>query len=94
MQYTEDDMNDLFRKAAEGYSPKKGDSNWQDISDRIAEHYNKKQFAPAKKTGIHKKYIALIFLFISIGGGLVIFKNTSFNKRIFSADKNKATSKE
>ncbi|MEO6453542.1 MAG: outer membrane beta-barrel protein [Ginsengibacter sp.] len=94
MQHTEDDMNDLFRKAAEGYSPKKGDSNWQDISDRITEHYKRNQLVPAKKTGISRKYVVLIFLFISATGGWIIFKNTSFNKRAFSADKNKATSKE
>ncbi|MEP6597366.1 MAG: outer membrane beta-barrel protein [Ginsengibacter sp.] len=92
MQYTEDDMNDLFRKAAEGYAPKKGDSNWQDISDRITEHYKEKQLGPAKKTSISKTYIALIFLFISITGGWIVFKNTSFDKRVFSGDKNKSTS--
>ncbi|MEO6330448.1 MAG: hypothetical protein ABIO55_16050 [Ginsengibacter sp.] len=92
MQYTEDDLNDLFRKAADDYSPKKGDSNWQDISDRLTEHYKKNQLAPVKKPGISRKYIALIFLCISVSGGWIIFKNTGFDKIASFVNKNKPTS--
>lgn len=36
MQYVEDDMNDLFRRAADKYTPNPGDSGWKTIQPQLS----------------------------------------------------------
>ena len=90
MQNIEYDMDDLFRKAAEDYPLKSGDSNWESVSKKIAEHNYEAKPARTTRTGISRKYINLIFLFIGLTGGWFIFKNTGVKERIFPSVKNDA----
>ncbi len=88
MQDIEHDMDDLFRRAAENYPLKAGNSNWESISTKINEHHNEAKAEKSIRTGLSRKYILLIFLFTGLVVGWFIFKNTGFEKRIFSSEKN------
>src|SRR5437868_3405561 len=61
MAYTEDDINDLVRKAAENYSPRNGESNWETILDRISSQNNPRKRA-LFSTGRIKKYFGFLIL--------------------------------
>jgi hypothetical protein len=72
MAYTEDDINDLLRKAAEDYSPRDSESNWETILDRISPQNSSKKRAPFL-IGFVKKYLGVLILVpLFVVGGLWI----------------------
>ena len=88
MQDIEYDMDDLFRKAAENYPLKSGDSNWESISKKIIDPNYEAKPIKIIKPGIRRKYVLLIFLMIGLVISWVILKNTGHEERIFSYVKN------
>ncbi|MGI8950507.1 MAG: outer membrane beta-barrel protein [Chitinophagaceae bacterium] len=73
MQNVEDNMEELFRKAADNYMPKNGESHWNEIVSKLPEN------AVAEKTSKNnyvKKSSLLIFLFLFLMiGGIFIIAN-------------------
>lgn len=84
-------MDDLFRKAAEDYPLKSGDSSWENVSKKIIEHNYETKPVATIQTSINNKYIALIFLFIGLVVGLFIYKNIGDKGKIYSSVKNEAS---
>ncbi len=91
MQDIEQNMDDLFRKAADNYPLKVNESQWDDIAPVL---FNKpKNSAPVKQTN-WKKYTGLLLLFLSLllADGIITnnFKNDLAPYLIQQAEKNKA----
>ncbi|MDQ2721437.1 MAG: PorT family protein [Bacteroidota bacterium] len=84
----EHDMEDLFRKAAENYTLKGGDNNWESVSEKIAESKKGTESAQLLQTG-RRKYINLIFLLLGLIIGWLVFRNTNYQEKIYSSAKNK-----
>ena len=85
MAYTEDDINDLLRKAAEDYSPRNSESNWETILDRISSQNSSKKRMPFF-IGLVKKYFGVLILVpLLVAGGLWI-QNYRSDASIVSTD--------
>lgn len=93
MQDIDQNMDDLFRKAAADYPLRLNEGQWDDIAPLL--EVSRVELAAPKKNS-SKKYTALviIFLFLLLATGLIanIFKPIQpGSKKIFSPIKNKAT---
>ena len=91
MQDIEQNMDDLFRKAADNYPLKVNESHWDDIAPVL---FNKPlNPAPVKQTN-WKKYTGLLLLFLSLllADGIITnnFKNDLAPYLIQQAEKNNA----
>ncbi len=70
MAYTEDDINDLLRKAAEDYSPRNSESNWEMILERVSPQNRSGKRAPFF-IGLVKRYFGVLILVpVLVAGGL------------------------
>ncbi|MEO8110195.1 MAG: outer membrane beta-barrel protein [Ginsengibacter sp.] len=66
MQHLENDMDELFQRAAENYPLKKGEGDWESIAKRIADKSDPPAIiAPSKSIG--RKKIIPLFLLLFIG---------------------------
>ncbi len=66
MQHLENDMDELFQRAAENYPLKKGEGDWESIAKRIADKSDRPVIVAASKSNGRKKITAL-FLLLFIG---------------------------
>jgi len=84
MQDIENNMDDLFRKAAENYPLKTGESRWDEIAAAIP---GKAAIAVKKKNNRRKYSVLLLLLFagLLLGGGF-LFYTTTKNKITGSKD--------
>lgn len=88
MQDIENNMDDLFRKAAENYPLKTGESRWDEVAAAIPGN----AAIAAKKKNNRRKYSVLLLLLIAgllLGGGLII-NTTTKNKITGSTDEKSA----
>src|SRR5690242_10139961 len=72
MQDIDNNMDDLFRKAAENYAPKKGESQWNDILPALSE--NPIEPSTTKKNNSKKNTAFLLLLLLMIFSALVLIK--------------------
>ena len=83
MQHLENDMDDLFQRAAENYPLQEGKGDWENIAKRISDNTNSpKVFAPLQNNR-NKKFLALAFLLFTLVIGWLMFQN--FKTEIHSA---------
>lgn len=74
MPHLDNDMDELFQKAGEYYSPQKGDGDWESIVRRIASKSDRpKVAAPKNKRTKIVLILTLLLIGLSIGG--YMFKN-------------------
>ncbi len=66
MQHLDNDMDELFQRAAENYPLKKGDGDWESIAKRIADRSDPPAIVAASKSNGRKKITAL-FLLLFVG---------------------------
>ena len=72
MQHLDNDMDDLFQRAAENYPLKNEKGDWESIAKRIAVKDNPKEPVATVKSKKNKKLIVLfLILFISLAGWLM-----------------------
>ncbi|MEP6677622.1 MAG: outer membrane beta-barrel protein [Ferruginibacter sp.] len=62
MQHLENDMDELFQRAAENYPLKKGEGDWESIAKRIADKSNPPTTVAVSKSNGRKKITALLLL--------------------------------
>ncbi len=88
MQHIEDDMDELFQRAAENYPLKNEKGNWESVAKRLAADDDSKDVVVPLKTKKNKKGIAIIlFLFILLAGSLMFYIITQQPTRNNLADK-------
>ena len=80
MQDIEQNMDELFRKAAADYPLKINESSWDDIAAALPAN---KQAAPAKKNNL-RKYITGLFLLLALLliGGIIKDYSKNNQKRV------------
>ncbi|MDB5279074.1 MAG: porin family protein [Ferruginibacter sp.] len=66
MQYLENDMDDLFKRAAENYPLKTGDGDWESIALRIKPELTTPQAAVPSKKSIGKELLTLILVLFTL----------------------------
>ncbi len=72
MQNLENDMDDLFKRAAENYPLQPGNGDWESIAKRISEKSSAEAIAPKNKRS--KKFIfGSILLLTLLGGWLTVY---------------------
>ncbi len=73
MQHLDDDMDELFQRAAEHYSVKTGEGDWESIAGKIKSSPGVSIGMPAVKKRGNKKLISLLLLLLTLFvGGLLI----------------------
>ena len=72
MQDIDNNMDELFRKAAENYAPKKGESKWNDILPALSE--NSTESSTIKKNNSKKNTAFLLFLLLLIFSGIILIE--------------------
>ncbi len=88
MQYLENDMDDLFQRAAENYPLQSGKGDWESIAKRMADEPKEAETAPASKSIKNKKFIALLLILLILStAGWLMFENN--RGKVFSAHSNK-----
>ena len=84
MQHIEDDMDELFQKAAENYPLKNGKGDWESVAKKLEVEDDPKEVIVPLKTKKNKKGIVIIlFLFMLLAGSLMFYiftQNASSNK--------------
>jgi hypothetical protein len=66
MQYLENDMDDLFQRAAENYPLKTGEGDWETITDRLTPTPEKISPVRLFKNRVTKELLVLVLLFSSL----------------------------
>ncbi|MGH2564289.1 MAG: hypothetical protein ACRDE5_07240, partial [Ginsengibacter sp.] len=73
MEHLDNDMDDLFQRAAENYPLQDGKGDWESVAKRIAVKDDPKEVAVPLKSKKNKKLIIFfLFLFILLSGGLML----------------------
>jgi hypothetical protein len=87
MQFSNDNFDELLKKAADDYPLRTDSGTWMSVSDRLGE------IAAAAKTKRNRKWqLASFLLLILLGGGLFVVNNTSRNSSpALSVSKDQAT---
>ena len=75
MQYVENDMDDLFRRAAQNYPLKTEAKGWDDIAGVLAPQANSEVIVNKKSKRKNKWLILLAFLMVSTAVTFVIYTN-------------------
>src|SRR5664279_6306839 len=74
MQHIEDDMDELFQRAAENYPLKDGKGDWESVAKRLVVADDSKDVIVPSKTKRNKKGIAIIlFLFMLLAGSIAFY---------------------
>ncbi len=76
MQHLENDMDDLFQRAAENYPLQAGKGDWESIAKRISHNEDTTQIIPPVRNKRNKKFIALFLLLFMLAGSWLVFQNT------------------
>ncbi|HEV8082704.1 MAG TPA: outer membrane beta-barrel protein [Chitinophagaceae bacterium] len=76
MQHLENDMDDLFQRAAENYPLQEGKSDWENIAKRISDNTNSPEVIAPLQNNKNKKFIVLTLLLFTLVAGWLIFQNT------------------
>ena len=88
MQYLENDMDDLFQRAAENYPLQSGKGDWESIAKRIADESKPEENTIVSKIKKDKKFIGLLLLLLMLStAGWLMFENNS--GKVFFALSNK-----
>lgn len=66
MQYIENDMDDLFKRAAENYPLKTGEGDWETIASRLKSVSNETRSVTIFKKDIYKKLLVLVLFFSTL----------------------------
>ncbi|MBC7628425.1 hypothetical protein [Ferruginibacter sp.] len=66
MQYLENDMDDLFQRAAENYPLKTGEGDWETITDRLTPTPEKISQVRLFKNRVTNELLVLVLLFSSL----------------------------
>ena len=74
MQHLDDDMDELFQRAAEHYSVKTGESDWESIAGKIKASPVISMGIPAVKERGNKKLISLLMLLLMLSAGGLLVK--------------------
>ena len=69
MQYLENDMDDLFKRAAENYPLKTGEGDWEAIASRLKSVPDKTRTVTTFKKSINKKLLGLVLVFSTLAIG-------------------------
>lgn len=72
MQDIENNMDELFRKAAENYAPKKGESQWDNILPALSE--SSAEISTTKKNNSQKYTAFLLLVLFVITSGIILMK--------------------
>jgi len=91
MQDIDDNMDELFRKAAESYAPQKGESKWNDILPALSE--SAIAASTTKKNNSKKNIAFLLLLSLSIFSIILLFKIQGNKNETVQIQTNKASEK-
>lgn len=69
MQYLENDIDDLFQRAAENYALKNTEGDWESITVRINPVAIKPKALPSERKKSYKKWAALLILSVALSAG-------------------------
>ena len=69
MQYLENDMDDLFQRAAEKYALKNTEGDWESIAGRINPVASKTKALPFERKKSYKKLVSLLILSAALSAG-------------------------
>ncbi len=75
MQHLENDMDELFQRAAENYPLEKGRGDWESIAKRIADKTEPSAVLAASNNNSTKKITAFLLLFFIAATSWFIFQN-------------------
>ncbi|MEO8569472.1 MAG: hypothetical protein ABI419_10055, partial [Ginsengibacter sp.] len=75
MQHLENDMDDLFQRAAENYPLQKGKDDWESIAKKISDNPGSPKVIPVQNKR-NKKFIAFALLLLMLAVSWFIFQNT------------------
>lgn len=75
MQHLENDMDDLFQRAAENYPLQEGKGDWGNIAKRISDNPHSPEVVAPLRNNRNKKFIALAFLLFTLVIGWLMFQN-------------------
>ncbi len=73
MQHLENDMDDLFQRAAENYPLKKGSDDWESVAKRIADNTKPAEVIPVQPNKKNKKFLMLALLLLLICGSWITY---------------------
>ncbi len=74
MQYIENDMDDLFKRAAENYPLKTGEGDWETIASRLKSVPDNTRPITTFKKNINKKLLGLMLFFLTLTVGKSAFQ--------------------
>lgn len=80
MQHLENDMEDLFKRAGENYSPQKGKGDWESIARQLADKAGSPTIVEPVRNNRNKKIISFFLILIIVSLGLFIMKNPTTEK--------------
>jgi hypothetical protein len=80
MQYVENDMDDLFRKAAQNYPLKTEAKGWDDIAGVLAPQANREAIIDKKSKRKNRWLIFLVFLMVSSVVSFFIYTNNNVQR--------------
>ena len=69
MQYLENDMDDLFQRAAENYALKNTEGDWESIAGRINPSVGKTKAIQFERKKSYKKLVSLLILSVALSAG-------------------------
>ncbi len=76
MQDLENDMEDLFQRAADNYPLQEGKGDWENIAKRISDNPASAEAIVPERKRNNKKFIALVLLVFIIAAGWFLVQNT------------------
>jgi hypothetical protein len=82
MQDVGEHMDELFRKAADNYMLKEGESNWSEISGQLESSFVSPVLPVNKNIGTRKYLMTGILLLLCFAAGILFNKYTSVNKAL------------
>ncbi|MEO8412706.1 MAG: outer membrane beta-barrel protein [Ginsengibacter sp.] len=89
MPHLDDDIDNLFQRAAENYPLQSGKGDWESIAERIADKTNPPTPLVSPKNKKNKKYIAICLLLCFLSFSWILFYNSRPAIKSEANEKNK-----